>query len=484
MKDSEPRTYWYTDRIFWLGMLAAAVLRLAVFSPIQVSDNVDYQRFFEQGRSIQQGEGFLRGGAPCTFLPPGYPVFLSLVFFSGDSERYIQGIHLLLSLASCCLVYLAILPRSQRLAQMGLFAMALSLPLATWVWRYQSETFAVFVASALAYQVSRYESGHQTAWRLFFIAAIGVFLVLTTPGLVFLVFGLVVCLGWRERRSWPRLLALVGGCLLVVVPWQVHCLWAIGRVVPSILTPHGLAVRGDRFWVRSWLMKHNDIFAAYSVASPRSKEAFDRFEIFDTKVPDWAFSSPDERAGLRHLLERFVNGDVDAVTVEEEFMRAGMQSRHDHPFRYHVALPLIRAGDLWFTMRPGGVVQPSFLGHWPVKSFVEDVRQFGRAKAIRRLVGMATAYVALVLHLAYLTGFLWLAWKSLSTRALVPWAIVLGVLLYSYVSSAVALQDARRNLTFYPFLCFLLFYLPTPLASGSARGRSWLRGWRGAPAAS
>jgi hypothetical protein len=76
----------------------------------------------------------------------------------------------------------------------------------------------------------------------------------------------------------------------------------------------------------------------------------------------------------------------------------------------------------------------------------------------RRLTDYLVSDGAFLLHWAYVILFAICVFVALRSRRPVALAILLGVFLYSASGAVLALQEARRNLVFYPAILFLLSY--------------------------
>jgi len=109
--------------VFW-ALTLAALVRIIVFVTPSPNGGGDSARFLYQAEALLNGRGFLWDDVPCTDLPPGYPVFLALLRSVSSSLLLVVFVQFVLSVLSCYLIYLAIRPRSERLAIAGLLAYA------------------------------------------------------------------------------------------------------------------------------------------------------------------------------------------------------------------------------------------------------------------------------------------------------------------------------------------------------------------------
>lgn len=389
-------------------------------------------------------------------------MFLCLIFWLCESQLLVQAIQFVLSVASCYLVFLAILPRGRAMALAGGLGMAASPWLAWRVGWVMSETYGVFLASVLTYYIAKFERS-RSGWHSFLLGTLGVLLVLTTPGVIFLIAGVV---GYISFKGYPRFrafLACTAGCALVMVPWQVHCFIARGHLIPSIFSRNDELFTSFMYWPRAWTVTEVDMFDAYRFRTQRKLAAF------DTDVPDSAFCSLEQRSRLRSLVDRFARGQLDSTELDREFRAVGMEMRDRDPLRYYVVLPLRRVWHLWGAMPDASHIQWKYVGRLSISTIRADWVEYGPLRAIIRSAKAIISPAGVVAHYIYLSGFLLIAICALRSRRAVPVVIVLGVLGYTCLCCVSGFGESRRNVPFYPFLFFLLFYWPDSCTS-SIRG--------------
>ena len=423
----------------WCFLVAVAV-RAALFIPDTTPDT---WRFFNQAQGFLEGEGF----RDCTSLPPGYPLFLALVSLGSDT-RFDIWLHtawvlnILMSLASCFLVYAAVRPKAPRAAVGAFFCMAVSPVLARLTGYLLSETFAVFLASMLAYEVARFEMRGAGPLHVFLIGFLCVALLLTAPATIPLAFFVWCYLAWGNRKKIRNLAALAAASLLLMIPWQIHCYRVTGKPQPIIYTTGLVQDSGFTMWCRTWVSTQGDMGVWWHPEQFRW-------------LPDSLFSSPEEREALTALYYRKGTGRLARdPELSEPFRAAALKRIAESPSRFYLVLPAKRSLSLWFDAEYGWSKAIQQLHRF---SFTSDIPSGHSAlqATIRSLVGSAgfLAYngVHLVLVLVAILG--------LRSRRLMPWLIVSSVVIYTVISAVTAMGEFRRDLPFYPFILLILFYL-------------------------
>ncbi len=455
------------------GLLLALLVRIALFNPDSAGD---IHRYTSQAHALLTGQGFGRNGTLETDLPPGYPLLLAAIFAVVPSNNLVRVVQLGLSLGSCLLVYAAIRPRSRRAASLALVALAVCGQLATFSGILLSETWTVFLGSLLVFVLSRLEEmrSAQRQPRIVWMLLAGmlpVALVLTAPGIVFLAVGVWAVVAWHHRCSATSLAWLVAGSLVVMIPWQLHCYRALGRPILTVYSNHpgeqGSAFSsGFGLWIRTWSTHVRDINLWFS-------------NDVEVQIPNEVFSSVKERERLLALLTRYRDPALKSTRLklgfrdpemDAAFGTAAARRLEQDPLRFYVIYPLCRMGSLWLhDQRPWN---RAFYWTSPLSNLESDRRAssgLASAGANAFVIGCESVYeLTGLITVAYPLVFLALAIWACRRPSPLAVVIVVSIAIYTFLSGYLALGEPRRNLTFYPFLFFLLYYAARPRRSRRA----------------
>ncbi len=433
--------------LFW-GLALAIVVRILLVKPWLWPDS---QRYLGEAESLLRGEGYATDGTLETSLPPGYPVFVAIVFRVYHSVRFLVAVQFGLSVASCWLVYRAVLPRSRALATSALYALAMHGWIAIFAGCVLSETLGIFLTSLLACYLSRHDRSPSAVGCLV-LGLICSALPLTIPATFPLALGVALTIAWQNRTRFVQLGVFAVGNLLLLTPWGLHTYCAIGTVPLTLyrFPPGGYIGEGLQLWMRTW------------VRTQRDMSAYTQAKDFDA-IPDSVFSSVNERLQLNELHARWRKALMRATTIgrrdgsdalgrehDQAFRRVGERRVREDPVRFRFVLPVIRAVHLWL-----------------------DEPVYGEKPPIR-FVGRIIYTGASVLYVAYVVLFVSAGALAAFRARPVPIAICAGTVVYSLASGYWAIGEERRNYEFVPLLLFLLYYWPPDL-------RNWLnRRWRDA----
>lgn len=437
------RRFWREHYLLVMVLIACSV-RLGIGYPWETGDTA---RYLNQADHILAGRGYGQDGQLDVRLPPGYPVFLAGLRFFSKSEYLVYAIQLVLSVMSCVNVYFAARTRSEQAGRIALALMALS-PYLAWHSRaLLSETFGVFLMSILVLSVVRSATSERTLWAVVAGMAL-VACVLTSPATLFLSAAVGLALCWNLRSSVRRLVGVAAGVLVFMIPWQMHCVSAMGNVCWTVLRfdQYGTSAKGFRDWRRTWTL-----YPAHGqVQFSQTK--------FETITPDWAFASAQQRDELTRLRGSSTQNSESKKVADERFRAAALERKNAFPILCRFVLPTIRSVAVWFDPDYLWPAQTSYIGRLLPHDLVADWFQHGAARAILRYgKAMYSTFVGTV-NTGYAVAFLFFAVYALRSRQPIAVAIVLGVLLYSVAGGIQASHEIRRNLVFYPALAFLCSY--------------------------
>ena len=427
-----------------IALAVALLWRLIEYYPAFTPDS---QRFLEQSQSLLAGNGLAFGGRQTAALPPGYPVFLSIIALIDSSVEFLRAAQVAMSVISCWIVYRAVRPGSPRWGIAALWGMALHPMLAAYSWACLSETFAVALAAILVLLVSRALRDLGKPRERVLLGIVAGWLVLTSPAVVFLFYGLSVFLLFRRWQVRRNALAYLGGALAVIVPWQAYCGFVTGSVQPLMLQVSTSSAAFSDFarWTRTWLVSPGELRVWWD-----SGEA-----IVD--LPDRAFSDPDERQMLAGARDGIRSGAIGAPEHDAIFRVAAERNIDSRPFDYYALLPIKRALMLWVYMPQIGHVDPAYVRSLLSRKDGSGAAGHDQPRAALKWAKGAGSLVVYCLYLSYTACFFGFALVAVRQRSVLALIIVFGVLAYTFGSAASAMVEVRRNLPFVPMLLFIPF---------------------------
>jgi 4-amino-4-deoxy-L-arabinose transferase-like glycosyltransferase len=226
------------------------------------------------------------------------------------------------------------------------------------------------LTAALVATVSAFRRGDWWAWwgtgALTGIAT----LFRAESGLLAPVIGVALLIRYRARSQWRHLgrasLIYGAGLGLALVPWTLRNVVTLHEFQPLAPRyanlPNEYVPLGYCRWVRTWLVRYRD-----------STEGFwklDEQPISIARLPDSAFDSPEERARVATLLERYNQTSTMTPEVDRGFAEIAAERIARHPWRYYFTAPLRKAFTLWFT--PRVEILPYSGDLWPPRQRLEE----------------------------------------------------------------------------------------------------------------
>jgi hypothetical protein len=319
---------------------------------------------------------------PVDLRMPGYPAFLALIYLvtgkmGAAAHLVVMVAQALIDLADCLVIallgvaLLAIVDfraKTQRVFLAGVWLAALCPFVGNYSATLLTEVIAVFwTAVALFFLVltASWDSAGFTIakekwdWKLSYRAsamlaglAVGVGTLFRPETPLLLIAAWVayafVFFPAGRRREWLRIVILSGvACVLPLVPWALRNAITLHEVqflapknsnLPGELVPYGFMA-----WEKTWLIRVKD---CYQVSWKLNDDVID----IDT-IPARAFDSPEEKARVADILERY-NNDL-TLTAEEDaaFGQLARERTARHPLRRYLLIPAARMFTLWFTPR-------------------------------------------------------------------------------------------------------------------------------------
>jgi hypothetical protein len=391
-------------------IITAGALGLRLFLALHYpNDEPDDGRIYAQiARNIlEHGSYSLEGEEPYkpTFIRvPGYPLFLAGVYsiFGHGNNRAVRIVQAVLDTATCWVVALLaffwapvrlsgqppIKCYTPRRALVIALAMASVCPFtAIYVTTILTEVCATFFLALLALATTmalRCESEASIKSIGWWLAAglLGGIATMLRPdsGMFTAAAGLTLSAIYLRRafaekklqpvkRAFACGLALSIGFAIAIAPWTIRNA-RVFRVFQPIAPLHAnmpdeFVPRGYNQWLRTWI-DHSRYVETFEFN-------LDVKPIRIEDVPDSAFDSPEERARVAALFDRYnasagsvAKGEVEASSDEDE--EAGGSEPHvqmtpeidaefgqiareriaRHPIRYYLILPMKRALTIWF----------------------------------------------------------------------------------------------------------------------------------------
>jgi hypothetical protein len=258
---------------------------------------------------------------------------------------------------------------------------------------------------------------------------------------------------WWKSLTFRKLVlsgaAMAGAFLLPLAPWAARNLITLHEaqiLAPRYVTmPGEYATVGYFAWTGTWLERYRDVYLNIW------KIGEERVDLED--LPDEAFDSPQEKARIADLFERYNNSDDLDISPEmdREFAEIARERTRRNPLRTYVRVPFQRALSIWFTPRTELLPMDGKL--WPIREQWSD----SHADFLTTAGFGALGYIYIALAL----GGIWVAWRAgqMGIGALDPrnvpnlWGIAL-LLAYLLVRTAflttVEAPEPRYVVTCYP----------------------------------
>ena len=439
-------------------IVIAILATVLVYVPVNTPDS---DRFLEQAASIVSGKGYRYMGALETFLPPGYPMFIALIKFFGGNDYALRGMQVFLFITSCTLIFFSIMnsgTKSPLLAMIGGIALAIHPTAVRFVGYILSETFALFLCSLLMFFASTVGRDPFRKSSSFCFGVLAVALALTSPAAIVLCACLFIymlgTLILAQRVS--NIALLFVGSLIVMLPWQWHCIQATGSICPTLYTrnPVGFAfndneANGYYQWFRTWSTGEMDIEAL--VKKDPSKARSTDFSA-DAELIDRVRRSTE------------LTNDSLAALNKFYYDRAA-RNREDSSIRQLIGLPLLRSFTLWFYMPQISHVQMEYVGRLSPADLMGDYREYGAKIAALRF---AKSLLSTIIYLLYITYPIFLiAALVIGVWQRNPMILLIcgSILVYTLISGFTALGESRRNIVFAAAILYLLGLISSDRAS-------------------
>jgi hypothetical protein len=442
----------------------------------------DPSRFLLQGHWLHEGRGFRDTsdtGRLCTSLPPGHPYVLSLLFLITDKLDRLRYIQCLIPLLSGLLIFFS-------LKHFLILRYLSSLIISSTPWLtalsscHMSETTSTFFVALLIFATtlplnrlpvdSHRPNDHNVlalhnfslhAYLAFFAFFLAGFCasaaILTAPGLTFSVLSLLIVLSVRFKRKWNLLFLGVVGFFIPLGYWQIHCIYAEGYPVVTLLTPLDASLNVEKAWVCTWARTPEETMAGYSNFAWNIDNDF-------SDVPDYAFFSETEKNEIISAYKRTTHSNV----AQDSFLEANKE-RHriiakatlnrgrQQPFEVYIWLPLQRGILSWLKQQPvsyHGHDSPLLISRLLPWNVMSEMKIYGLYRVLFRVGRGLFALFVLLIHYGTIMLVAYAAIKSWKAMPLGTTIILSSVFLYTYLHGLSG-PECRRNLPFYPLLLAL-----------------------------
>jgi len=310
---------------------------------------------------------------PSDARTPGYPAFLAIIYFlAGPGRKAVMLVQAIVDLATCALaagiaVRLAASmpePSRSRVAAVALWLAALCPFTANYAAVPLTEVLATFFTtlailiflSPTFFRIDLLQSESDfrrsaRSWLLGgFVVGLGTLVRPETPLLLVAVF-LVLGLRYYRSENWKKLVLatfwIVAGSVLPLTPWAARNAVSLGRV--QFLAPRYAETYGDVLptgfyaWTNTWMYRFRDAYL-FTWKLPAQQ-----IELKD--LPAYATDSPEERAHVASLLDRYNRIPGMTRALDLEFAALARERTVRHPVRTYLWIPIERAAAMWFTPR-------------------------------------------------------------------------------------------------------------------------------------
>lgn len=292
---------------------------------------------------------------PTLIRLPGYPLFLIACFKLFGLEHYnaVMFTQVVFDLAGCLLLAAFTCRIWGRTA--GWWALWLS-ALCPFTANYSAtpltETLEIFFIILALYALVRFLETPLWRWALLEAFAWSYAALLRPDGALIAV-ALCPAMVWYGHKRWgtARMMrfAVAAGLLSILpfIPWTIRN-WRTFHVFQplaprSAMDPGQFTDPGFDRWTRTVCADFTCTWEIYWNANSA--------EIHLDNLPSRAFDSPAQYQQTQQLLDDY--NDPITITPELDARFAALAAQHirAHPFRYYVALPLMRLADMWLRPR-------------------------------------------------------------------------------------------------------------------------------------
>ena len=434
-------------RWFIIAAAAGLLLRLLflIRFPAVVTDSFVYGDIAKNW--LQHGIYGLSGPeeiSPTYIRLPGYPAFLALVFAIFGMEHYRTAlvVQVFVDLGTC--FFCADIARrllGQRFAKAAFLLAALCPFLANYSAAALTETLEIFfTAAVLDLALAALPRADLRLWAVCGIFCAAAILLRPDGGLLLTV--IVLYLLWQiasakgstilRGKLVKAAVLVIGVSLSPLIPWALRNWSTFHRFQP--LAPryaneeNEFVPMGFNRWVKTWIADYTSVEEVYWPVPGSPIDA--------QQLPSRSFDNSQQRDETVKLISEY----NDALHITPE-LDAGFESLasariHAHPFRYYLALPVLRILDMW--LRPRTEMLPCDSRWW---EFNDE----------RKWSVLAVAFGVINLGYVLCAAVGWLRWRQTEWMAL----LVLFVALRSIFLGTLENPEPRYTLEMFPIVIVL-----------------------------
>jgi hypothetical protein len=349
----------------------------------------DAGRFLCQGKWLSEGRGFREvtsNGDFCTYLPPGYPLFLSILMSFGFD---IQGIRIaqgILHITSSLLFLFATHRRFPRLGFLFSLLLGMSPQAAASATVILSEVLSIFLLCCIIFLISLLPST-RSSLILASVGGLAMLAALTAPVLLPISAGLILvgCL-IAHRISGPRLtlLPLFSAALSLLI-WQIHCVVAVGSPVWTLMK---VKPNGALTWIRAWACSESEMLSSYHNICWSTKPNF--FAVPNRAFPDSVARDEIEALSLRIAAYENDFGSPNPALARQLMAlmtNLGEWRKKEHWIQYYFAFPFARGISSFLSFHPADFQRldsPEYILRLNPVLIVDDIIHIGFGRGCRR----------------------------------------------------------------------------------------------------
>ncbi|MCA9084341.1 MAG: hypothetical protein KDA81_09815, partial [Planctomycetaceae bacterium] len=372
-------------------------------------------------------------------LPPGYPVFVSAVRVLVDSENAVRIAQIILSILTLLLVWKSTEGCTYKVRFLLWAIIAYSFQAKSLAGAILSETVGLFLSSLCVFVLSRYWKVQFSPLQSFGFGLLLMAATFTCPALAFFCGPIVALILAKHPIRCSAFVVL--GCLLLWVPWQLHCINATGNWAPTLFNkrPGAISDSGACAWASTWLRTEDELPFIWYSGDP-------------TLAPRRAF---DSDAHKQLFVSKWSNGNN--MLEYDQFLRTqAMDRRNDNPWSFKLRPILQRAINTWFLPPKESMpYQRNYLFRFSPASWHSDVKEAGTMRAFLRL---SKAWYSTVTAGFYCFSSL-LVWTGVCLGVLRGNSLVRlicgGIILYTTYFALSPMGELRRTVPILPFAVLL-----------------------------
>jgi 4-amino-4-deoxy-L-arabinose transferase-like glycosyltransferase len=350
-------------------LLIALALRLyfALACPHVAGDSPIYEAFarnlLESGTYSHLQYQNHSAPKPTMIRVPGYPLMIAAVFAAAGTgnETAVRVLQAVLDTFACVLIALIAFEISsgeirlrRRRAQWTLALAAVCPFCANYSASILTEvpTTLLWTAAVLFGLKALKNASAGRNWLYCGLLAGGATLFRPESGILVGIIGIVLFLKEGSRKAWGTIIkgaCLMGfGLILALLPWAARNAWTLHSFQP--LAPTYAQDKGETVtygyydWCRGWLWKYQDVVGFIFPVETEN--------LPTGPLPSGSFDGEDQRQTILQMIRNHnKQGNYIAPESDRTFQFIAGENRRNHPFRYHVLLPVLRSAAMWFTPR-------------------------------------------------------------------------------------------------------------------------------------